>query len=302
MKRVALVLLGLLIAVSTANAKTYTKIVLNNGSVIEGVLIEENNQIVRLEFANRDIRVFYKSDIASLSTFEVITPEEQLIAEYTAAAKAKEAAKAEEQARIAAQKEAEAKAKAEKRAEIAAQKESTAIKQREKGYLQFVDLSYSYCSVTDFLGVNYIGGYRFNHLFFLGLGVGADFALFTPQMEQKYASVKPTRVNIPIYLNFRTNFSDKAWSPYISVSAGARISPAMQELYKYTYNQSGVLGDVSFGVERRLGQKSSLYLGIGYRIESFLGATPMYEWGYIEGFQFATEILHGFNVHVGVSF
>ena len=112
MKRVALVLLGLLIAISTANAKTYTKIVLNNGSVIEGVLIEENNQIVRLEFANRDVRVFYKSDIVSLSTFEVITPEEQLVAEYTAAA----IAKAEERSRIAAQKEAEAKAKAEERA------------------------------------------------------------------------------------------------------------------------------------------------------------------------------------------
>lgn len=135
MKRVALVLLGLLIAISTANAKTYTKIVLNNGSVIEGVLIEENNQIVRLEFANRDIRLFYKSDIASLSTFEVITPEEQLVAEHTAAAKAKEAkakARVEEQAKIAAQKEAEAKAIAEERAKIAAQKAQIAKKKRSE--------------------------------------------------------------------------------------------------------------------------------------------------------------------------
>ncbi|MBP3551032.1 MAG: hypothetical protein J6J57_05240 [Alistipes sp.] len=171
-----------------------------------------------------------------------------------------------------------------------------------KGYDQYVNLSYGYNRVSDFIGLNYIGGYRFNHLFFLGLGVGADFALFTPQMEQKYAYAKPTRVNIPVYLNFRTNFLDKAWSPYISVSAGARISPVMQELNEYTYNQSGLLGDISFGVERRLGQKSSLYLGVGYRIESFLGAVPVYERGHIKGFQHATEILHGFNVHIGVSF
>lgn len=171
-----------------------------------------------------------------------------------------------------------------------------------KGYDQYINLSYGYNRVSDFIGLNYIGGYRFNHLFFLGLGVGADFALFTPQMEQKYANAKPSRVNIPVYLNFRTNFSDKAWSPYISVSAGARISPVMQELNGYTYNQSGLLGDISFGVERRLGEKSSLYLGVGYRIESFIGVIPVYEWGYIKGFQFATEILHGFNVHVGVSF
>ena len=171
-----------------------------------------------------------------------------------------------------------------------------------KGYDQYINLSYGYNRVSDFIGLNYIGGYRFNHLFFLGLGVGADFALFTPQMEQKYANAKPTRVNIPVYLNFRTNFSDKAWSPYISVSTGARISPVMQELNEYTYNQSGLLGDISFGVERRLGEKSSLYLGVGYRIESFIGAIHVYEWGYIKGFQFATDILHGFNVHVGVSF
>ena len=171
-----------------------------------------------------------------------------------------------------------------------------------KGYDQYVNLSYGYNRVSDFIGLNYIGGYRFNHLFFLGLGVGADFALFTPQMEQKYAYAKPTRVNIPVYLNFRTNFLDKAWSPYISVSAGARISPVMQESNEYTYNQSGLLGDISFGVERRLGEKSSLYLGAGYRIESFIGAIPVYEWGYIKSFQFATEILHGFNVHIGVSF
>ena len=171
-----------------------------------------------------------------------------------------------------------------------------------KGYDQYINLSYGYNRACDFIGLNYIGGYRFNHLFFLGIGVGADFALFTPQMEQKYAYAKPTRVNIPVYLNFRTNFLDKAWSPYISVSAGARISPAIQELPGYNYNQSGVLGYVSFGVERRLGQKSSLYLGIGYRIESFLGAIPMYYRGSIEDFQFETWVLHGFNVHIGVSF
>ena len=196
--------------------------------------------------------------------------------------------------------EEKAKAKAEEEARITAKREAKT--RANKGYYQYINLSYGYNCVSDFVGVDYIGGYRFNHLFFLGIGTGVDFALFTPIMEEKFAICKPTRVNIPVYFNFRTNFLNKAWSPYISVSAGARISPVMQELNRYTYNQSGVLGDVSFGVERRLGQKSSLYLGVGYRIESFLGAIPMYKWGSIEGFQFATEILHGFNVHVGVSF
>ena len=170
-----------------------------------------------------------------------------------------------------------------------------------KGYDQYINLSYGYNRVSDFIGLNYIGGYRFNHLFFLGVGAGVDFALFTPQMEQKYAGTKPTRVNIPVYLNFRTNFLDKAWSPYISVSAGARISPAIQETEGYTYNQSGALGDISFGVERNIGKKSSIYFGVGYRIESFLSASNQKQNYYIS-YIFKHEIIHGFNAHIGVSF
>ena len=128
-----------------------------------------------------------------------------------------------------------------------------------KGYDQYINLSYGYNRVSDFIGLNYIGGYRFNHLFFLGVGTGVDFALFTPIMEKKFAICKPTRVNIPVYANFRTNFLNKTWSPYISVSAGARISPATQEGNGYTYYQNGFLGDISFGVDRSIGNKSSIY-------------------------------------------
>ncbi len=170
-----------------------------------------------------------------------------------------------------------------------------------KGYDQYINLSYGYNRVSDFIGLNYIGGYRFNHLFFLGIGTGVDFALFTPIMEEKFANCMPTRVDIPVYVNFRTNFLDKAWSPYISVSAGARISPIFQERNGYTYNQSGFLGDISFGIERRLGQRSSLYLGVGYRIESFLSAIKPVQ-HYNTSYNYNHNIVHGFNAHIGVSF
>lgn len=302
MKRVALVLLGLLIAISTANAKTYTKIVLNNGSVIEGVLIEENNQIVRLEFANRDVRVFYKSDIVSLSTFEVITPEEQLVAEYTAAA----IAKAEERSRIAAQKEAEAKAKAEERAKITAQKEALAIKRKEKGYNQFVDLSYSYCSVTDFLGVNYIGGYRFNPYIFLGLGTGVNFSLATPDKSKLYLPFcRPTTVNVPIYIHFKANFTKFNWSPYASMSIGGRVSKEVHLTYGdfyINYNQSGFLGNITLGIDRKITEKLSMYLGVGYKIESFLYAEYNAYYTNYAKLVHGHKLLHGFSLHVGLSF
>lgn len=210
---------------------------------------------------------------------------------------------AEEEARIVAEKEAVAKAKAEKRAEIAAQKEIPAIKRKEKGYNQFVDLSYSYCSVTDFLGVNYIGGYRFNPYIFLGLGTGVNFSLATPDKSKLYLPFcRPTTVNVPIYIHFKANFTKFNWSPYASISIGGRVSKEVHQTYGdfyINYNQSGLFGDVSFGIDRNITKNLSLYLGVGYKIESFLYAK--YNANYTELVQ-GHKLLHGFSLHVGLSF
>ncbi len=215
----------------------------------------------------------------------------------------KEIAWEERQIQLVKQKEAEAKAKAEKRAEIAAQKETPAIKRKEKGYNQFVDLSYSYCSVTDFLGVNYIGGYRFNPYFFLGLGTGVNFSLATPDKSKLYLPFcRPTTLNVPIYIHFKVNFTKSNWSPYASMSIGGRVSKKVHQTYGdfyINYNQSGLFGDVSFGIDRNITKNLSLYLGIGYKIESFLYAKYRDDYvGLIQG----NKLLHGFSLHVGLSF
>ena len=211
---------------------------------------------------------------------------------------------AEEEARIAAEKEAVAKAKAEKRAEIAAQKEIPAIKRKEKGYNQFVDLSYSYCSVTDFLGVNYIGGYRFNPYFFLGLGTGVNFSIATPDKSKlNLPFCRPTTVNVPIYIHFKANFTKSNWSPYASISIGGRVSKEVHQTenddFYINYNQSGLFGDITLGVDRKVTEKLSLYLGVGYKIESFLYAK--YNANYTDLVQ-GNKLLHGFSLHVGLSF
>ncbi|MBE6174378.1 MAG: hypothetical protein E7147_02390 [Rikenellaceae bacterium] len=288
MKRVLSLSLLLFIVTCTAYAKVVTVVTLKNGGVFEGTKIEENDQIVRLEFANRDVRVFYKSDISSISTFDKMTPEEQLIAESSAAAQAKEVAKAE------------------KRAKTAAQKESARIKRKEdaikyRGYRQFIDLSYSYCSVTDFLGVSYIGGYRFNPYIFLGLGTGINFSLATPDKNKlHFPFCRPTTVNVPIYIHCKANFTKSNWSPYASVSIGGRVSKKVYHS-DINYNQSGFFGDISFGVDRSIAKKLSLYCGLGYKIESFLYAkheTNDTTSILVQG----NKLLHGFSLHVGLSF
>lgn len=183
------------------------------------------------------------------------------------------------------------------------QKETPAIKRKEKGYNQFVDLSYSYCSVTDFLGVNYIGGYRFNPYFFLGLGTGINFSLATPDKSKLYLPFcRPTTLNVPIYIHFKANFTKSNWSPYASMSIGGRVSKKVHQTdgdFYINYNQSGLFGDVSFGIDRNITKNLSLYLGVGYKIESFLYAKYRDDYvGLVQG----NKLLHGFSLHVGLSF
>lgn len=175
--------------------------------------------------------------------------------------------------------------------------------ERPKGYDQYVNLAYNTNQVSSTFGVNYIGGYRFNNTFFLGLGTGVDFALLDKRNYSDIGWAKPTTVNIPVYLNFRTNFTKRVWSPYISLSAGARISPATltDETLGYSYNQSGVLANLSVGVEHKLRNKSSLYFGIGYQLESYL-YTQGYETYNNIRLEFSNRLAHGFNIHIGVSF
>ena len=280
MKRVLLVLFVLLMAISTASAKVITVVTLKDGRVFEGTKIEENSQIIRLEFANKDIRILYKSDIKSISTFERFTSKEQFLAAYNIT---------KEEKLI--QKEKSREERLQARLKISEKWKGN------RGYRQLVDLSYSYCGVTDFLGINYIGGYRFNPYIFLGVGTGLNFSLGTPDASKLNLSFcKPTIVNVPIYLHFKANFTKSNWSPYVSVSAGGRIPSMVQRAARYKYNQSGFLGDITLGVDRKITEKLSLYLGIGYKIESFL---------YIQ--KSATivpgnKFLHGFNIHLGLSF
>ncbi len=261
MKRALSLLLLLFIVTCTVSAKVITAITLKNGSIFEGVKIEENNQIVRLEFANRDIRIFYKSDIASISTSEQTQAERRELQRL-----------------------------------------------HGRGYHQFVNLSYSYCSVTDFLGVSYIGGYRFNPYIFLGVGAGLNFSLGTPDKSKlDLPFCRPTTLNVPIYIHFKANFTKSNWSPYASMSIGGRLSETMYkdcgDGFGFFYNQSGFLGDLSFGVDRKVTEKLSLYLGIGYKVESFLYVemSKSNNTAYAEFVQ-GNKLLHGFSIHIGLSF
>lgn len=161
-------------------------------------------------------------------------------------------------------------------------------------YGQFVDISYTYNGLGDFVGVNYIGGCRINELFFIGVGTGVNICP-DPNKTIWRNNIQIGRIdtiNVPVYAHFRVDFMRTNWTPFAAISAGYRLAFKEHHYYSTYLYQNGPLGDISIGVNRRITNKLSLYLGAGYRIESFWGGNNKVK----------RMFFHGASVHLGLKF
>ena len=146
----------------------------------------------------------------------------------------------------------------------------------KKGYQQEVSFAYSYFKASYYfdynfpqlrqLNFNYIGGYRFNHYFYAGIGTGLDFAAsynfrplaiqgfnfvadsryhekgdyITNDRYRMYLSILPVqKVSIPLYVHLRSYFMKTKWSPFLAFSAGVRFSaPKKVDIHEYNKEYS----------------------------------------------------------------
>ncbi len=170
---------------------------------------------------------------------------------------AEEAAKirAEEIARLDAERAA-AKAEAQKRQEMR-KSEIATINEEIAGWQNSVYVNVSSCDdyepgvISPSIGIEYVGGKRFNNAFFLGFGTGVvlnthnqsaaywdDWTLATP------LCLPLNRVSIPLYVNVKLYLSRTRCQPYISLSSGLRFSGkrlfefSTKELLTYNYDPS----------------------------------------------------------------
>ena len=138
-------------------------------------------------------------------------------------------------------------------------KKQFAVADIKKGYQQEVSFAYSLMYDTgSMINLNYVGGYRFNPHFYVGLGTGLDFSTnndksFVCYGEMKYSgygyflryymddldsaelkigkrylerfSCFPMQtVAVPLYVHLRTYFMKTKWTPFLAFSAGVRLS------------------------------------------------------------------------------
>lgn len=165
------------------------------------------------------------------------------------------------------------------------------------GYSQFVELSpimsINGGGVSVAFDLNYIGGYRLNKNIFFGLGTGVNFNLGHDAWTDLYYynayyyNASLSLMSVPVYFHFRADWGKRAtkWNFYSSLSAGAQFGvyepygrfeksiPALtswlsghkSELYTMLRSNGEMLFGVDLGANYRLGDKMSLYMGVGFK-------------------------------------
>lgn len=172
------------------------------------------------------------------------------------------------------------------------------------GYEQSVDLSYSQLLSYKHSSISatYIGGYRFDHRFFLGAGTGFNLAVArNKELLGKEATQISNLLNIPLYAHFRAYFLNKRCTPFAAVSLGALLSTpryANLELGKAKYGTCGLLFNPQVGVNYRMNEKSSIYLAIGFAghtMPNFLEITAT-------SIRYVVKFHYGVDAHIGFTF
>ena len=227
-----------------------------------------------------------------------------------------EKAKAEERARIAAEKEAAAKVKAEEDARVAAQKQAEAEKSRklyaekQSGFASIVDLSYmvGMNDVHSSVGINYIAGYQISNLLYVGAGAGASLnlgagasvrSIADPYMGSEF--LNPTLITVPVFAYFRANFLNRRCSPFFALAAGGNFSGRQTlqlDLCDVMYKNMGIFVNPQLGVNFRTTTKTALYFAVGFKC---LTTPACIEYtGYNATFK--PSLGYGVDLHLGFTF
>lgn len=244
-----------------AQSSTYIKeiVVLHDDYQAKYVKVDGSYLIIKMRVAIQT----YPKTTDDTNDAEEVEQTTNLIAEHKAhianerRAAAEEAAKIREEeiARLDA-KRAAAKAEAQKRQEES-KTEIAATNKEIAGWQNSVYINVSSCDdyepgvISPSIGIEYVGGKRFNNAFFLGFGTGVvlnthnqraaywdDWALATP------LCLPLNRISIPLYVNVKLYLSRTRCQPYISLSSGLRFSG--KRLFEFSsYSLMGVAYDKS---------------------------------------------------------
>lgn len=172
------------------------------------------------------------------------------------------------------------------------------------------------------LRFSYIGGWRFNNFFFAGVGAGLDIGVSNtdkPIVRESETGIYNMNISrygvgsmpmqsiaIPLFVNLKGYFTKTRVAPYLSFSAGARLSTGKKLM---VYDKYGNYEDqLRYGAFKPFFEVAA---GINYRKSADRNYT--FQFGYythnvkyfingIGDFDLYNEWSHGFSMSVGMTF
>ncbi len=128
-----------------------------------------------------------------------------------------------------------------------------------KCYRGFADFGYTFglgdCDMGRF-EFNTSHGYQFNPHFFLGAGMGWHLDLADEVfggVASTFTNQHENNVEIPIFANFRANFTETRFSPFVDAKIGTHVT-----------NGSGLYASASLGCRIATTKKQGINIFVGY--------------------------------------
>ena len=205
---------------------------------------------------------------------------------------------AREKERQEAEKAAAAKAKRELKAQIAEER-----KTRTSGFASVADFSFAIGDEM-YAGISYIGGYRINNHYMVGVGAGANLGLGVQESSLAHGETGPLSQGsfyFPIFAHFRANFLNKRYSPFAALSAGANIGMPQTlhlDLISVQYKTLGAFINPQVGVSYRLTPKFGIFAAVG--LNCFTTPECFENTGYSATIR--QSFNYNININLGVTF
>ena len=167
---------------------------------------------------------------------------------------------------------------------------------------------------TNYVGINYIGGYRFSNLFFLGAGIGINFNYFYDETARGWPSdydggsgtidVSHNLISIPLYLHARLYFTDTRCQPFFAFSIGGHLtgSKEVEDAPDVSYNPSCFFVNPVFGLNFRTNSNYDFYVSTGLMARNLLIEGEWYNYGQDVTLHRGFDLGLAWSLNLGVTF
>lgn len=188
-----------------------------------------------------------------------------------------------------------------------------------EGYEQSIELSYTqFFNAEGGIDINYIGGWRFNRMFYAGLGTGSyldvtnkgvsPWRLAPYNLQHHKSLLDMPLVSIPLYAHGRVYFTQKRWMPFVGLSVGGIFSTPIAgeagysldgwKIIPFSYGTCRFMVNPMVGVDYRINADMDLYFSLGYRGMTRPYVADLTQYDITVGQQFIGAV----DLHVGFTF